>query len=615
MPALTQPATASGKKAWTEGTALGLAICLGIALTALCSNQGIGLAPGAVRWLPRTPITEHDWPEIFYSFFLRAVAHLSHAGLPSAARWPQIVLFALTVAVAVFTVLLRSDLPFAAAIPTVLLVAISPQVLRIFTVLSPESLMIFAASFCLLAAEEYGRGKRRTWLVISILMAALTSFSAIGGWVIVVAVRFAFDAGRRRTAAWGHFIFAFLYAITSVMLPPLGQRNFISGPVLVAWVIFLGSAARTPRAVWLMAGLLVLQCAFGIPWIVRAERDGHDFAERRWKHSPTIQALNRLRGQPTVYSNRIEPLVLYTHDRILPLPQPQGDSTWPLLQRTLTTTDSFVVLFGDAQQEFVDISKRVPLEEYRTLADGEILRGDASASVGGKRTPPFSDNTPSVPARRAAGHFEWWNKKHDDYVKQAAQGNIDLLFLGDSITDDFRKVPGAWDFFQERFAKYHAANFGIDGDHTQHLLFRILNGECDHIHPRVAVILIGTNNTADDSAAAIARGIGACVAATRQKLPQTRILLLGLFPRGGSATDNDKRPVIQAVNRQIARFDNGDTVRFLNLYDKFLAPGGSLSKQIMYDGLHPSLQGYHIWLDAMQPLLEQMMRLPPATAP
>jgi beta-glucosidase len=73
--------------------------------------------------------------------------------------------------------------------------------------------------------------------------------------------------------------------------------------------------------------------------------------------------------------------------------------------------------------------------------------------------------------------------------------------------------------------------------------------------------------------------------------------------------------VIQAVNRQIARLDNGDTVRFLNLYDKFLAPDGSLSKQIMYDGLHPSLQGYHIWLDAMQPLLEQMMRLPPATVP
>ena len=195
-------------------------------------------------------------------------------------------------------------------------------------------------------------------------------------------------------------------------------------------------------------------------------------------------------------------------------------------------------------------------------------------------------------------------------MQQAAKGGVDLLFLGDSITDDYRKIPGAWAFFEERYGKDHPANFGIDGDRTQHLLFRILNGECDHIAPKVAVILIGTNNTGEDSPEAIAKGIKACVDATRQKLPTTRVLLLGLFPRGGSPENNDKRKIILRVNQLIAPLDNGDSVRFLNLYDKFLEPDGTLSKDVMYDSLHPSLRGYHIWADAMQPLLDEMMRAP-----
>jgi beta-glucosidase len=601
---------------------LGLVVCLSIGLAILCSEHGVGLSPQSLHWWPGRRLIGVEHYPFGYYWFLWVIDHVGHDALPAAARWPQILLFALTVIIGAATIWRRSDRTFYTATAVALLITLSPQVLRTFTILTPEALVAFLVTLCFLTAEEYGRSGRRIWFCMALLLLLITASCGCVGLALIGTVRMAIDSAKNKSVAWGHLLFAGFYALVAVTPWNYGfQPSFWSCPVIVTVAIFLGSAVRTPKAAWLLILMVIGQSAFAIPWIIHAERDGHDFAERQWKHSLTIQTLSRLTTNPIIYSNLPEPVLHYTNLTVAPIPEearrhPLDAATdWDDLQHTLTNEDSLVVLFGDSAKDLADVSKRVPLEGYRTLPDGEILRADASAWVGGKRTPPFSDKTPSIPARRSAGHLEWWNKRHDDYVKQATGGNIGLLFLGDSITDDFRKVPGAWDLFQERFGKYHAANFGIDRDRTQHLLFRILNGECDHIHPRVAVILIGTNNTADDSAASIAKGIGACVAAVSQKLPQTRILLLGLFPRGGSATDNDKRPVIQAVNRQIARLDNGDTVRFLNLYDKFLAPDGSLSKQIMYDGLHPSLQGYHIWLDAMQPLLEQMMRLPPATVP
>ncbi len=213
-----------------------------------------------------------------------------------------------------------------------------------------------------------------------------------------------------------------------------------------------------------------------------------------------------------------------------------------------------------------------------------------------------------IPARRSAGKDLAWLARHEQFVTRAKQGEIDLLFLGDSITDDFRTVPGALDFFNQRYGQWRPANFGIDHDRTQHLLWRILNGEIQPaMKPRVAVILIGTNNTGADSPEAIARGIEECVKAVRKQLPTTKVLLLGLFPRGRYPT-TEKRAIILKVNQQIAHLDDGRNIRFLNLYDTFLQPDGELSDQVMYDHLHPSLKGYQIWVDGMQTVLDEMMR-------
>src|SRR5262249_51806635 len=150
---------------------------------------------------------------------------------------------------------------------------------------------------------------------------------------------------------------------------------------------------------------------------------------------------------------------------------------------------------------------------------------------------------------------DWWLKMHESFLKRAKQGDVDLLFLGDSITQgwDSRDANGmgpreVWD---RHFAPRNAANFGIGGDRTQHVLGRIGHAEIDDIRPKVAVLLIGTNNLGSNTAAEIADGIVEIVKKLREKLPETRILLLAVFPR--SERPDSLRERLQAVNARIKR--------------------------------------------------------------
>ncbi len=120
-------------------------------------------------------------------------------------------------------------------------------------------------------------------------------------------------------------------------------------------------------------------------------------------------------------------------------------------------------------------------------------------------------------------------KAHEEFLALAREGTAGLVFLGDSITAGWKRQQAIWD---RAFGKYQPVNFGIGGDRTQHVLWRIENGELDGIKPKAVVIMIGTNNSALDSAEAIARGITRIVETVRAKQPQAKILLLAVFPRG-----------------------------------------------------------------------------------
>ena len=192
---------------------------------------------------------------------------------------------------------------------------------------------------------------------------------------------------------------------------------------------------------------------------------------------------------------------------------------------------------------------------------------------------------------------------HESFLKRGKEGPIGVLFLGDSITARWKQAPEVW---QQHFGAYQPANFGIGGDRTQHVLWRIDNGELDGISPKVLVLMIGTNNIGN-SAEDIIRGDKKIIEEIHQKLPQTKLLLLGIFPRAAEAT-SPMRAKIKTVNAELAKLDDGNTTRYLDIGDKFLDADGTLSKDIMPDSLHPGVKGYEIWANAMQPLLDEMMK-------
>lgn len=200
---------------------------------------------------------------------------------------------------------------------------------------------------------------------------------------------------------------------------------------------------------------------------------------------------------------------------------------------------------------------------------------------------------------------DWWQRRHQKINDRAKQGDVDLLFIGDSITQGWEGEPGkgVWEKF---YGPRKAMNAGIGGDRTQHVLWRLDNGNLDGIEPKLAVLMIGTNNSGSDTPDDIAAGITAIVEKLRAKLPATKILLLGIFPRG----ENDKNPKRQvniATNKIIQGLDDGKSVFYLDISEKFLGDDGVLSDKIMPDLLHLSTPGYEIWAESIEPKVAELL--------
>lgn len=218
-------------------------------------------------------------------------------------------------------------------------------------------------------------------------------------------------------------------------------------------------------------------------------------------------------------------------------------------------------------------------------------------------------NTAIEPAPRG----ENWVKRHEGFVEIAKkETGCQALFLGDSITDGWRKK--GLETWNENYAPLHAVNFGISGDRTQHLLWRLQNGEIGALRPKAIVMMIGTNNTGFESdkktprntPPEIAGGVAALVSHLRAKLPDAKILLLAVFPRGEK--DSKPRAQVNEVNTLIAPLHDGKSVFYLDIGAKFLAADGTLPRDIMPDLLHPNEQGYKIWADAIREPLAKLLK-------
>lgn len=220
---------------------------------------------------------------------------------------------------------------------------------------------------------------------------------------------------------------------------------------------------------------------------------------------------------------------------------------------------------------------------------------------------PLRAEDPAVPAPRAID-YEWmsiarWKEMHAEDVAIAAKGGVDVLFVGDSITEGWEWNDG--EHWKKHFAPLGAANFGIGGDTTQNVLWRLEHGAVGALRPKVVALLIGTNNLGREAATAAdaARGIEAVVAKLRAAFPAAKIVVHGVFPCDASPTA-EIRGRVAAVNERLRTLDGRDgQVVFRDLGAAFLETDGSISPAVMPDGLHLSPEGYRRWAAELVPLV------------
>jgi len=210
---------------------------------------------------------------------------------------------------------------------------------------------------------------------------------------------------------------------------------------------------------------------------------------------------------------------------------------------------------------------------------------------------------------------------HEQLLAKKTAGKIDVYFVGDSITRRWGTSDQAYQDllanWNANFRGWNAADFGWGADKTQHMLWRLQNGELDGVNPKVVVVLAGTNNVGDATpvgdtetrAAEVARGVGALLREIRKRAPRATVIVTGITPRD----DNPAvMPVIDAANRQIAALANGKSIRYININDQLATPEGRLRDGMALDGLHLTPRAYQLWADALKPILTELLGPPAA---
>lgn len=253
------------------------------------------------------------------------------------------------------------------------------------------------------------------------------------------------------------------------------------------------------------------------------------------------------------------------------------------------------------------------------LSASVLAQSTASSAPTAVAAPPLAspptvvDASAAIPKTGNARFFEL----HETFLARTKSGPIGVLFLGDSITEGWRKAPHIWEHY---FGKYQPANFGIGGDQTQHVIWRIENGELEGINPKVVVLMIGTNNSGAHTGEQIADAVKKIVELIRAKLPQTKVLLYAIFPRDArrnpdglmteaAIADAGKRVAANdRANALLAKLDDGANVRFFNINSVFLGRDGRIPWTIMPDQLHPTAAGYQLWAEALEKPLAEAMR-------
>jgi lysophospholipase L1-like esterase len=228
----------------------------------------------------------------------------------------------------------------------------------------------------------------------------------------------------------------------------------------------------------------------------------------------------------------------------------------------------------------------------------------------------------TVPSDRPASRTDPNSQiAHQQLLAKTKQGRIDIYFEGDSITrrwgaTDYPELLENW---KKNFFGWNAADFGWGADRVENILWRLENGELDGVNPKVIVLLAGTNNVGNKvppegieaAAANVTKGLAAVVRVMRSKAPSAVIVLMGIFPRNDNLA---VMPEIERINANLAAMADGRKSRYLNINDRLADHDGNLHAGMMNerDKLHPLLNGYQVWADALKPLFTDLLG-PPAS--
>jgi lysophospholipase L1-like esterase len=218
---------------------------------------------------------------------------------------------------------------------------------------------------------------------------------------------------------------------------------------------------------------------------------------------------------------------------------------------------------------------------------------------------------PALPANQPAPRDD---NRHKGFLEIAQRGNVDLLFVGDSITDWFSNPRGqaqtpaaGLEVWNKYFSEFKPANFGIAGDTTQGVLWRMQNGELDGFNAKLIVLMLGTNNINRNPVDEIVDGDRLIIDEFKKRQPQAKVLVLGIFPRNADPA-NPLRATIKEINSKLETLADNNKVFYMDIGNKFLTPDGTLTTEVMADGLHPTAKGYQIWADAIIDKVQTLMK-------
>jgi len=222
-----------------------------------------------------------------------------------------------------------------------------------------------------------------------------------------------------------------------------------------------------------------------------------------------------------------------------------------------------------------------------------------------------ADTTPTpAPAARIntalqpiPGGGETWKTRHEAINARAKQGKVDLIYIGDSIVRSWM-----WDgtpVWEHYYAKRNGMIAGMTGDRTEQVLWRLQNGNIDGISPKLAIVMIGQNNGPFNTGEEICAGVTAIVQLLRQRLPNTKILVLAIFPRGEKPTP--ERAVLAKANEIASKLADHKHVFYMDVNHLFLRPDGTIPSTLMPDHEHPNKEGHRVWAAAIEPKVAELM--------